>query len=318
MTEYKRIQGKSYMICRAKDIPCGYELQMLKENTIVGLAAMQIENDEQGMSFWYEISGRHDLEGYVNVHKLDGKFLERFLNALQQTTQNIGEYLLEEDGISLEPSHIFMDFEEKKIDFCYLPFAKKSFEDAFRGFMEYFLQHMEHTSQEDIQKCYEIYERCQKENVCLDELIALLYSKESIKENEEFSVPNVGETVEEEIKYTPEKVRKEKRHLFGRKKKKEEPFVYTPEDIEEESVYPTVFLGSEVKEVLGELRYEGNGTQKNMNIQSMEYLIGKEPEEVDGVIVSSTVSRVHAKITKEGENYYLDRKSTRLNSSHMF
>lgn len=308
MTEYKRVQGKSFMICKAEDICTGYEIQMLQKNKIMGLIPVQIEEESKGMSFWYEISGKNDLESYVRVHKIDGRFLVIFFKALQQTIENVGAYLLDDKGISLDPCRIFLDFEEKEISFCYVPFEKKNFEESLREFMEYFLQHMEHSNQEDLHKCYKVYEYCQKENVFLEELIQMLIKGERVQDEEQFLLEEEELKEEKIVKGTTETLKwKNRKSLFGkRKKKEEEPFAYEPEEIEEEETHPTVFLGSEMKEILGELRYEGNGAQKNMKILTPVYLIGKDAKEVDGVISASTVSRIHAKIMKEGEGYYLE------------
>ena len=42
------------------------------------------------------------------------------------------------------------------------------------------------------------------------------------------------------------------------------------------------------------------------NLQEQEALIGKKKEEADIVLEDASVSRVHAKITKEREYYYLE------------
>ncbi len=303
MTEYKRIQGKSYMICRTEESCKGYDVFMLQNNRIGGLLPLQTEDTETGQNFWYDIHGRHDLESYIKVHKMDSIFLGRFLMALQHTIQNAGDFLLQEDGISLHPDRIFLDFEEKEICFCYTPFEKTEFTEALRTFMEYFLQHMEHGSQSDVQKCYEIYEYCQKPNVSLEDLLQVFGAETQAGtdvEEDEIEIPI-------ETKSPIEKIQKTKKRLFPKIKRKEEaPFVYEPEEEEREQVCPTVFLGSEIEEILGELRYEGDGAQKNMKILSPVYLIGKEESEADGIICASTVSRLHAKITREEENYYIE------------
>lgn len=305
MTEYKRVQGKSYMICSLEECCTGYVLSMLQNNSIYGLLPLQMERTDEGYRLWYDISGKQDLESCAKVHKMDGEFLYRFLTALQQTIQKAGEFLLQEDGILLYPDKIFLDFEEKDIYFCYMPYAEAEFTEALRAFMEYFLQHMEHDRQSDIQKCYEVYEHCQKAHVSLEDLLQLFGKEEEAEEN---SIVTPKEIVQEEKeRKSPVKISwQKKKRIFPQIKKKEEAFVYEPEESEQEIIHPTVFLGSETKEILGELRYEGNGVQNNLKILSPVYFIGKEENEADGIIQSPTVSRIHARITKEEENYYIE------------
>lgn len=94
---------------------------------------------------------------------------------------------------------------------------------------------------------------------------------------------------------------------FGQKKKAAaEPVVFEPEDCQKEEANPTVFLGSETPCVIGELRYEGMGEEKNIKITKSLFLVGSLEDQADGIISADTVSRIHARITKEGEDYYLE------------
>lgn len=314
MTEYKRCQGKSYMVCTKTEEAGGYEVHMILENRIPGIVPLQIINAEEGTQYWYDISGRWDLESWADTHKLGSVFLKKMLSALQYAIEQAGVYLLWEDGISLNPRKIFVDMEEKEILFCYTPFEKTSFEEGLRGFMEYYLQHMEHGCQEEIHKCYEVYDKCQGEHVSLEELFSVLYDQATEQKEEAPEIyeeePQVSRK-ENKIKPTVEKVKipwkwNRKLSRMPRKPKRQEdmPCVFEPE--EEEAANPTVFLGSETQEIIGELRYEGDGRESNLRIEKAVFLIGNQKEAVDGMISASTVSRFHAKITKEGEDYYIE------------
>lgn len=311
MTEYKRIQGKSYMICRAEERDFGYELRMLLQNKIEGMLPLQLEQQEELTGFWYDISGKNDLESYRKLHKIDRVFLEKFFRTLQQLVEKAGEYLLPEDGISLHPAKIFIDYDKNDISFCYTPFEKRSFTERVKEFMEYFLQNMDHGNQDDIQKCYEVYEQVQKDNISLNEIVQELWDLQP--EEMVFKEPNQemssvkedglrNKVAQKKNTYSKRDVR-----IPWRKKKQENvPFVFEPEEEVSENISPTVFLGSETNEILGELRYEGEGMQKNMKITEEEFLIGKEKGEVDGEISASTVSRMHAKIYREGNVFYIE------------
>ncbi len=39
---------------------------------------------------------------------------------------------------------------------------------------------------------------------------------------------------------------------------------------------------------------------------SAMFLIGSQRDEADGIILDDTVSRIHARITREGDGYYLE------------
>lgn len=312
MTEYRRYQGKSYMVCSEEQDVNQYELHMLLENQIPGILPIQVMHAEEGSQYWYDISSRWDLANWADTHKLGSIFLKRFFSALQYTLEHIGDYLLDEAGISLKPEHVFVDMEEKEICFCYMPFEKVAFEEGIRSFMEYYLQHMEHSGQNEIQKCYEVYDRCQGQHVSLEELMAVLYENVVEQEEEQTEICEVpeekGETEESESKSfsLPKWNWKPNVIPIRKKKPKEVPYAFEPEEEAVESSNPTVFLGSEIQQIIGELRYEGNGCESNLKIEGPIFLIGSQKEEAAGVIHASTVSRLHAKISKEGEDYYIE------------
>lgn len=312
MTEYRRYQGKSYMVWRQEAKAAGYEYPMVTENRIPGLLPLWISNADTDMQFWYEISGKYTIEDWMKMKKTSGCFLRKFMTSLAETIEQIGEYLLCEDGITLSPERIFVDAEEKEIMFCYMPFEKISFADALCSFMEYYLSHMEHGNRDEIQKCYEVYEKCQQKHVTMEELLEILY--EDKRSEKEIKIEKAEEEIQEK-KVSKTKPKEKKRSAFSWKKKifpaKKKPvpdvsYVFEPEEDQKESASPTVFLGSEGRQILGELKYEGLGNGKNFSVTTPVFLIGSQENEVDGLICDGTISRIHARIIKEEERYYLE------------
>ena len=200
--------------------------------------------------------------------------------------------------------------------FCYLPFEKISLKDSLRSFMEYFLSHMAHSEQEGTQKCYEVYELCQQENVQLESVLQILFEDADAVCVREETEPQKVSAERNIMKEVPQKLqdkiqdKKIIQYFFDKmqrkKKMEQEIYEFGPEDYQTETSNPTVFLGSETEQILGELKYEGEGDEKNMVIASSMFLIGSHREETDGVIHNDTVSRVHARITKENDCYYLE------------
>ncbi len=325
--EYRRCQGKSYMILKSESAGLGYQMPMLRENRVKGVLPVQRVYEGEEVQFWYDISGKHDLEGYARFHKLGRDFLGNFILSLNRTAQNLGEYLLLEDELCLEPDRIYLNYNEKEISFCYIPGNKKSLESSLGNFMEFFLKHMEHGAQQDIEICYKIYEKSQEEHVRLSDLAEL--AAQGLSREEKNFKPEEPDIREEcEIQQEREEVKKRQKERCGfikngfyakkkilsqwmmdkrnRSKGEEEQFIFEPQEPEEEVSNPTVFLGSERKEILGELRYEGDGRGRNFKIDVPVFLVGSQDGEANGVIFTSSVSRHHALIYREEENYFIE------------
>lgn len=99
-----------------------------------------------------------------------------------------------------------------------------------------------------------------------------------------------------------------------RKSKAEQlQMVFEPEEenCQEENAY-TVFLGEqeEAKEPTRVLEYVGPESRPDMTISKSPYHIGSR-EDADGVIDKKSISRLHARITKEKDEYYIEDLNSR-------
>ena len=108
------------------------------------------------------------------------------------------------------------------------------------------------------------------------------------------------------------KVHFEERGLrSGREQEWKNSFRAEDEDLpyvtaEEKAVtYPTEILcGGDGPQ--GILKYLGSGGQQDITVEKDSFLLGKETGEVDGRITGKSVSRIHARISREDEDYYLE------------
>ena len=96
------------------------------------------------------------------------------------------------------------------------------------------------------------------------------------------------------------------------RKKKEE--VFPPKDLEEDLIYhpednlstPTVLLADKAESCFGRLVYEGDGNENDYVLDKKEYRVGSRDEKNDVLLHSAAVSRHHARIWREGEDYYIE------------
>lgn len=87
--------------------------------------------------------------------------------------------------------------------------------------------------------------------------------------------------------------------------KEEEPIVCTPMDYKEmQEENPTVYLGTE-RAPEGVLRYDGKEDISNIRMEYFPFIIGSS-EQADGNVCIQGVSRMHARITREKEDYYVE------------
>lgn len=78
-----------------------------------------------------------------------------------------------------------------------------------------------------------------------------------------------------------------------------------PED-RKSPVHPTEILGAKKSEPVGKLVYQGIHQCRDIFIQGEIFLLGKNQEQVDGIIDAEGVSRLHARITRQEDQYFIE------------
>lgn len=76
--------------------------------------------------------------------------------------------------------------------------------------------------------------------------------------------------------------------------------------VEEEYIHPTVYIGGDRLALSGRFESKNTSLNTDFEILSEEVLVGKQPEEADICLNGDTVSRVHAVIRKEEDNYFIE------------
>jgi hypothetical protein len=96
---------------------------------------------------------------------------------------------------------------------------------------------------------------------------------------------------------------------LGIGKKKEEPpeplYLFEPQEEPGESGQPTVCLAA-LEHAEGRLVYQGTGTEDSFVIEGETFLVGGRNGHADGKLQSTWVSRNHARITREKDDYYIE------------
>jgi len=89
----------------------------------------------------------------------------------------------------------------------------------------------------------------------------------------------------------------------------ESDILYDPQE-EIQVVNPTILL-SDSDKILGKIEYQGTEEENDFYLISTPFFVGTKKESVHACLHSKTVSRVHARIDKVGEEYYLEDLNSR-------
>lgn len=365
---YRRNLNQSYMIVTSEIYYSGYQIHMCRRNRIPGLLSFEAVTEGGRMQFRYEITGKRSLDHVLDGSDFTLELFIRVLETLVELCRNMKSYLLEEEGILLEPESIYITNDSKEITFAYCPGRTESITESFRHLMEYLLAKINHADEKMVLAGYEAYQKSTEEGFSLDEILKILYQyrqqdvedfiptrtsaglrqsesgysyydeeeededdeeeenkrkKNSGKENTEKKPSKRAvakkflerwkpeakerETTEREERFQKclEVVSRVPTFLKNRISKEKEPCVYTPMDYEEQiAETPTVYLGEE-EGLEGILRYQGKGEIEDISLNHFPFIIGSS-DKADGMVARQGVSRMHVRITREQENYYIE------------
>jgi len=332
--EYRRNDGRSYMIYKDEAVYNGYDIKMVQENRIKGIIPMEVMISEGKEQYWYDISGFQALDTWVEDRRagVEAEGLYTILSSYRDTLRQCRRYLLDENSINLSKENIFISTKDGKVCFCYMPYFSQNSSDSVVDLFEYYMTVMDHSDGRGVKNCYEAYEECRRPNALIEDILVCFESGEEFCDKDGLSdfasngyqeVDAIRKKPEEEIKiYSDNTVKagdrlrkislgdfKWKSKPQIRKKKEKEParmlYVAEPDNNQEQRGHQTVLLGANSDRILGRLIYQGDGNEKSFVIGNRDFTIGSSPE-LDAVIKSQTVSRNHARISEKENEYYIE------------
>lgn len=334
---YKRNLNQSYMVIDAEAFYSGYQLHMCKENHIAHLLPFDTIVEDGQMKFWYEITGKKSLEHVVESREFNLDVFIRLLETLSMVARAIRPYLLEEEGLLLSPDTIFIENGGRNIFLGYCPGKHEAIIDNFRHLMEYLLSKINHEDEVMVLAGYEAYQRATEEGFSIDGILRSISQYRISEENgakrsqpdnhineiertqgttnlsmqnreeawENRTEPASEQSADEKLRRCIQAISRVPAFLLAKFGKEKEQVMYLPTDYEEQKVdEPTVCLTQE-EGTKGILQYAGSGEVANIMLDHFPFIIGSG-EQADGKVLVHGVSRLHARITKEKEEYYIE------------
>lgn len=332
--QYQRNLKNSYMVVIEPGQPLNMDGQlaekMIQRQRIPGLLHWVTMEHEGDMTFWYQITGLQSLSDWLTHHALDYKLFGHLLSELLALQEELPRFYLKTQHLLLQSEQIFLDASGEQVVFCYEPLWNRDPRRSLQELMEQLLPKIDHADKDAVRLGYGLYEKCQEENADVWNYVLEQNTGNACihqETGEEFATDRPEQTDQPEQKAVkkentqrkssgiPEKML-EKLPVTSalswvqslRKKKKEKPapvYLFEPEEKEEVCENPTVYLGA--KEIAeGRLLYRGAGEESSFVIEGDSFLLGGRNEQADGQIQASGVSRNHARITREEDQYYIE------------
>lgn len=172
---YKRELNHSYMVIRSDtcNITENYAYRMMTQNHIGRLLECSQRYLDGEPFLYYDISSRQPLERLYESRKLDVEALRRILYEVSAVQQDLGEYLMDEQGLMLEPEMIFANVETEELYFCFNPEPRRA-EGHYVRLADFFLGHVDHGEEHAVNIAYQFYQMSKAEYFVLSAFLPTL------------------------------------------------------------------------------------------------------------------------------------------------
>lgn len=308
-----------------------YQYQILTTRKLEGLlpVSMHIANGEQGL--YYEISSTQSLSKWFMKEKINRRWMDMLISALQVVLWSLEQYLLDNRNLVLHPDCIFQDMEKEKIRFLYCPYYVENEMPDMEAFLSFLVENADEREPETLEALYGIFSRWESmgEQFTVETFLDLW--EKHVEESTLYVLDKeeVEETVllpEEKENFVKQQENSRKKDivefLFGRHRRIKEAYSdcvamerweYQAEtgtesrrEVQQEEQEKTAYaeVGSETEE----RKLYGNGRQnrKVINLANLPVVIGKKDDMADVVLADVSVSGMHARLSEEDGQVYLE------------
>lgn len=310
-----------------------YQYCILSRGGIKGLLPCSLRYLDGQAYLYYDITSKQSVPQLYGTRCITREWVKNFVWSLDQIRRELGRFLLDAKNILWYPEQIFEELETHVLSFLYVPYFDG--ENGFLKLLEYLVERIDYEDEMLVECVYRMYEQYERNgDVYLQSQIfqdvGLL---EEIKEEPQDTVIEEALIVKEEKSEDKEREdsvsvsRKGIRYLLdGRKKKytamKEEyqqkmQLAMEGYAVAEQSPYETdsdfcedcgktVYVEDcdALREIPRRL-YTADG-RILLQLTGEKYMIGKKKEDVDLVLDDFSVSRMHARISKESDGIYIE------------
>jgi len=313
-----------------------YQYCMISRGGIKGLLPCSLRYIDGEAYLYYDITSRQNIAQLFEKKPITRQWIMDFLWSMRRVRQEMSRFLLEESNIVWFPQHVYQDLEKKEFYFIYVPYCTEN--TGFDELMEYLVEHVDYQDESLVEYVYKAYEQYESAGeVYLQAKIfedaECLRIPEKMDAVEEETTVVVGQDQEKDAIREEEKempvgevtVIKEKKGLFNlwenrKKKEKQERDNYTrslqltmtgyavaeENAYEEEDMGRTVYMEERPAPRESTHRLLSEEGKLLATLEQPIYTIGKKRGETDLVLNDQSISRLHARIIKETDGYYLE------------
>lgn len=338
-TEFVRSLNCNYerILLEEKPEEKRYQYCILNRGGIRGLLACSLRYINGAAYLYYNISSKQNLKQLYGGRCITRGWFLDFMWSFQQIDRELGRFLLDRKNILWYPEQIYQDLESNVFSFLYFPYHEGS--NGFKELLEFWVEQIDYNDEALVNCVYQMHEQYERNGDAylqakiFEDAERLRAEEKTVKPEMPDRQAKMQEAMENTAadnagaertggKFIEEEPDRKKNFLgiFGKKKREREIRESYRQSMQESMNGYAVAEETAYEEEYGRTIYiEGSAepvrTKRELCTPEGRVLavldravttIGKRKEEADVVLEDMSVSRLHARIVKEKEKYYIE------------
>lgn len=332
-TEYVRDFKRNYLvICDEQVLTDNYEYKMMTKNDVSGLLRCS-ERMINGMGYlYYDVTSKHAFSQFYADIVISMDIIRKLFSAIERICNQMEKYLLYTDGLHLEPEYIFVNADKEEYIFLYYKNDEETGGDL-KELINFLMERIDSNDLKATEAVYQMADMVMRSCYSLDEILRW-FNDEFCREEPTADIcpplppvrtEQINRIPKENINETKAKTKPKKKSLFGliksyfKGKEEDDDDDDYYEDYSENEIFEEELPEEDNKTIYipwienceNKLYGVGKNNKLHIDLTRVPITIGKLKGHVDIVIEDDSISRIHAKLTREGNRFFLsDMNST--------
>lgn len=151
-----------------------YRLSMLINNRINGFLPVHVQQMNGKSTLSYEITSLENLPEFLDARKITYDEMVSLLLQFCSAVSEVGRYLLDGEGILLEPQYIYVSKSLERIRFCYYPYQHMPLHQSVNVLCRFLIDHIDYDDRRSLELAYGLFQESLRENLSISVIVGCI------------------------------------------------------------------------------------------------------------------------------------------------
>ena len=170
----RRLDYQYMMIETGGEARSDYRLSMLINNRINGFLPVHVQQMNGKSTLSYEITSLENLPEFLDARKITYDEMVSLLLQFCSAVSEAGRYLLDGEGILLEPQYIYVSKSLERIRFCYYPYQHMPLHQSVNVLCRFLIDHIDYDDRRSFELAYGLFQESLRENLSISVIVGCI------------------------------------------------------------------------------------------------------------------------------------------------